>query len=116
MAPCPLYKLGDGRFLLVFHNNDGTANGGTGPMDYKRNRRPAYAVVGREAKDGGDMPLSFGRPTLLADNGGIPDGPMGRTEIATYTSLFEYWGRVYFWYPDRKHYLLGKVLSEDLLE
>ena len=36
IAPCPLYKLGDGRFLLIFHNNNGSANGGSGPMDYRR--------------------------------------------------------------------------------
>lgn len=116
IAPCPLYKLRDGRFLLVFHNNDGTANGGSGPMDYKRNRRPAYLLIGREIPDNPEQPLIFGTPKLLADNGGVPDGAIGRTEIATYTSLFEFRGKVYFWYPDRKHYLLGKILTPNLLD
>ncbi|MGC9317032.1 MAG: sialidase family protein, partial [Armatimonadota bacterium] len=35
IAPCPLYRLRDGRYLLLFHNNDGTAHGGQGPGDYR---------------------------------------------------------------------------------
>ena len=114
VAPCPLYKLRDGRFVLIFHNNDGTANGGSGPLDAARNRRPAYLSVGREIAHP-DHPLIFTEPRFLADNGGIVDG-LDATEICTYTSLFEFENDVYFWYPDRKHYLLGKVLSNSLLD
>jgi len=114
LAPCPLYKLHDGRFVLLFFNNDGTANGGKGPTDSRKNRRPAFIAIGREIDDP-DQPIAFTPPRQLVDNGGIPDGPSNQTGIATYTSLFEYDGRVYFWYPDRKHYLLGKVLSDELL-
>ena len=115
MAPCPLYRLQDGRFLLLFHNNNGTANGGTGPVDYLKNRRPAYMLIGREATGSPETPFVFGEPMLFLDNGGIPDGPVGRTEIATYTSLLEVDGVIYIWYPDRKHYLLGKIITEDTL-
>lgn len=83
-------------------------------MDYKRNRRPAYILVGREMNRTCEQPLIFGDPRILVDNGGVPDGAIDRTEIATYTSLFEYGGNVYFWYPDRRHYLLGKVLNSVL--
>ena len=62
-----------------------------------------------------EHPLLFTRPRVVADNGGVVDGN-GKTEICTYTSLFESEGEVYLWYPDRKHYLLGKVLSADLLD
>lgn len=115
LASCPLYRLHDGRFLLVFHNNDGTANGGTGPSDSRRNRRPVYLAVGREIDDA-DHPLMFKQPRLLADNGGVPVGPSAHTQIGTYPSLFEFEDRVYFWYPDRKHFLLGKILTPQLLD
>lgn len=116
IAPCPLYKLRDSRFVLIFHNNDGTANGGRGPMDYKRNRRPAYICIGREAPYAKGQPIIFNKPKLLMDNDGIPAGPIDRTEVATYPSLFEFEGKVYFFYPDRKHYLLGKILDEAMLD
>jgi hypothetical protein len=112
VAPCPLYKLSDGRFVLVFHNNSGYANGGPGPCGSGVNRRPAYVAVGREICHP-DHPLMFGEPRVVADNGGIVDND--KTEICTYTSLFESEGEVFLWYPDRKHYLLGKVLSSSLL-
>ncbi|MGB9625640.1 MAG: hypothetical protein ACPMAQ_12360, partial [Phycisphaerae bacterium] len=75
---------------------------------------PAFIAIGREIDDP-DQPIAFTPPRQLVDNGGVSDGPSNQTGIATYTSLFEYDGRVYFWYPDRKHYLLGKVLSDELL-
>ena len=114
VCPCPLYKLADGRFILIFHNNDGTIHGGPGPCGSSDTSRwPAYLAVGREIKHP-DHPIMFTRPRLLVDNGGLADG-LDRTEIATYTSLFEHEGEVYFWYPDHKHYLLGKVLSPALI-
>jgi hypothetical protein len=115
LAPCPLYKLSDGRFVLVFHNNKGDANGGEGPTDSRRVRRPVWLAVGREISDP-DHPLIFERPRILADNGGQSVGPSDHTQIGTYPSLFEFEGRVYFWYPDRKHFLLGKLLMPDMLD
>jgi len=53
---------------------------------------------------------------LLLDNDRVPFGPVDRTEVATYTSFFEHDGRAYFWYPDRKHFLLGKDLTARLSE
>jgi len=114
LAPCPLYKLADGRLVLVFHNNDGSANGGQGPTDSRRVRRPVWVAIGREISHP-DHPMIFTRPQILADNGGAAQGPSGHTQIGTYPSLFEFEGKVYFWYPDRKHFLLGKVLGPELL-
>ena len=51
----------------------------------------------------------------LGDRRGVPDGAIDRTEIATYTSLFEFGNDVCFWYPDRKHFLLGRYLTDELL-
>jgi len=115
LASCPLYKLKDGRFVLIFHNNSGDANGGIGPADSKKNRRPVFLAVGREI-DHPEHPIMFTQPRLLADNKGIPVGPSKHTQIGTYPSLFEYDEHVYFFYPDRKHYLLGKILSQKLLD
>lgn len=114
LAPCPLYKLADGRFVLIFHNNNGSANGGQGPTDSRRVRRPVWLAVGRETGDA-DSPLAFNEPRVLADNGGATAGPSAHTQIGTYPSLFEHEGRVYFWYPDRKHFLLGKIIGPELL-
>jgi len=58
----------------------------------------------------------FKQPQILADNGGAARGPVSHTQIGTYPSLFEFQDKVYFWYPDRKHYLLGKLLGPELLD
>jgi hypothetical protein len=115
LASCPLYKLRDGRFVQIFHNNSGDANGGVSVSDSRKNRRPVFLAVGREI-DHPDHPIMFTRARLLADNGGATVGPKHHTQIGTYPSLFEFEGKVYFWYPDRKHYLLGKILTPELLD
>ncbi len=112
-APCPLYKFSDGRFLLIFYNNDGGAGG---PLDYKVNRTPAWYCVGREIRGQASQPIRFSQPRVLAGNDSKPIGPRGLTEIATYPSFFEYKSRRYFWYPDRKHFLLGKMITDEMLD
>ncbi|MFQ6097954.1 MAG: sialidase family protein, partial [Armatimonadota bacterium] len=114
-ASCPLYPLGDGRFLLPFHNNDGTANGGKDPWDWRRNRTPAFYSIGREMLDR-DQPVWFTRPIMFLDNEAKPWGPIGRVSVAVYTSFFEFEGRRYYWYPDRKHFLLGKFITDEMLK
>jgi hypothetical protein len=113
IAPCPLYRLGDGRLLLVFYDNDGTGHGATGPTHIRRNRTPAWYALG-EVIDYPTHPVRFDGPWILADNDCVAYGPNERTEIASYPSFFEHDGRAYLWYPDRKHFLLGKDLREDL--
>ncbi len=112
-APCPLYKLSDGRFLLIFYNNDG---GPGGPLDYKVNRTPASYSVGREIRGHATHRVRFSEPQILVSNDSKPIGPRGLTEIATYPSFFEYQGKRYFWYPDRKHFLLGKLITDEMLD
>jgi hypothetical protein len=104
--------LEDGRFLLIFHNNDGTANGGAGPGDAKKNRRPAWVSIGRAIDNPSGQPLVFEPPRILADNGGVELPPVGHTQVSTYGSLFEFEGTATWWYPDRKYYLLGKRMDE----
>jgi len=113
IAPCPLYRLDDGRLLLVFYDNDGTGHGATGPTDIRRNRTPAWYALG-EVVDHPTHPVRFDGPRVLADNDCVAYGPSDRTEIASYPSFFEHGGRAYLWYPDRKHFLLGKELTTAL--
>lgn len=112
IAPCPIYALENGRFFLLFHNNDGTANGGKGPSDYKQNRYPAFTSMGRFVAEG-QQPVWFDPPKELMTSDGVVVGPSRRTEVATYTSFFETRDKRILWYPDRKHFLLGRYLDLD---
>lgn len=110
IAPCPIYRTGKDRYVLIFHNNDGTANGGKGPSDYTRNRYPAYTSVGT-FDPRGEQPIRFDAPKHLMTSDGVILGPSRRTEVATYTSYTRFRGRGILWYPDRKHFLLGRYLD-----
>jgi len=114
IAPCPIYPFEDGTYLLVFHNNDGHV-GPYGPRDVMFNRRPAFVAVGTYHATA-HQPVWFGEPKQILDTDGVPLGPKGTAEIATYTSLTHWRGQWVLWYPDRKYYLLGKRLTPSLLE
>ncbi len=106
-SPCPLFRLEDGRYLLFYHNNDGTANGGTGPGDV-RSRGPVFVSVGHEIDNPDGQPVAFADPKLFYDNG-------GKSGLALYGSFFEHDGVRYWWYPDAMRFLLGKVVRDELL-
>ncbi len=120
-APCPIYRMADGRYLLLFHNNDGrrgiysqhektpwVAN----PLCFIRN--PAYISMG-EYQPQAVQPIWFSRPKLFADSGDMRVGPKGTAEMATYTSFTDIDGKRVLWYPDRKYYLLGKYITDEYL-
>ena len=115
VAPCPIYALSDGRFFLTFHNNDGTANGGKDPWDWRRNRNPAFYSLGKEMLDK-EQPVWFSPPIKFLDNEAMSWGPVERRSVAIYTSFFEFEGKRWYWYPDRKHFLLGKFITDQMLE
>ena len=116
IACCPLYRMNDGRFLLTFHNNDATDP--TGRPSGKHHgwiyRTPGYLSVGEERLDK-KQPVWLSEPKLFLDNHGKAWGPADRTEIGVYTSFFEFEGVRYYWYPDRKHFLLGKRIADVFL-
>ena len=115
VAPCPVFALGLGGYLLLFHDNDGYVFGAESRWDV-RNRRPTFAFRGR-FQPAAEQPIWWGRPQLLIDNAGVPWGPagMGRLESAAYPSMTQTAGGRILWYPDRKGFLLGKSLSDDWL-
>ena len=126
LASCPIYPLRDGRFLLLFHNNDHVARHehAGDPLPSRHPdiplspifcyRRPAFIAIG-EYRRQAHQPVWFSQPMQLLDTQGIPIGPKRTDEIATYTSMTWYGGEQVLWYPDRKYFLLGKVISESIL-
>ena len=120
LAPCPIYALKDGRYLLLFHNNNGhvgthnqrEADWKTNHLNYLRN--PAFIAVG-EFRPNAHQPIWFSAPRQLLDTQGVSIGPKKSAEIGTYTSLTEWRGQRVLWYPDRKYYLLGKFLPDEVL-
>jgi hypothetical protein len=118
-SPCPIYRLADGRYLLFFHNHDGTGYGAAGPHDMNA-RRPVFVSVGRFQPDA-HQPIGFDEPRLLFDTDGVALGPGngavegGRSWLALYGCLTEFGGQRTLWYPDRKHFLLGRVLTDEWL-
>jgi hypothetical protein len=118
MAPAPIYALEDGRYLLLYNNNPGIKG------DYNQFRRnwkenqsnhlrnPSWVTVG-EFRPGAHQPLWFSRPRMFADTDGVVFGPKGTASIAMYPSLTEKDGVRVIWYPDRKHFLLGKKVADE---
>ena len=102
VAPAPLIKLRDGRFVLLFHNNNGTANGGLSPYSSLKNRTPLWLCVAREAEgvreNGG---LIFSAPHLVIENGVQPKGKTKRTDIS-YQRFFQWKDRYFILYNHRK--------------
>jgi hypothetical protein len=116
-SPAPLFRLDDDRYLLIFNNNDGTAFGAT-DTHQARNRRPCYLALAR-FDAAAQQPLRFSKPVLFIDNDNIPveiEGNEPRYEAAAYGSLTATEDGHVFWYPDRKHYLVGKRIPEALLQ
>jgi len=120
MSPCPLYMLDNGSYILLFHNNPGvkgehslfTDKWSYNPLRFLRN--PTYIAKG-EFRPGAHQPIWFSRPKQILDTDSVPVGPKATAEIGTYTSLTEWRGQRVLWYPDRKYYLLGKLITDDIL-
>lgn len=111
VSPCPIYTIGDGRYALLYHNHDGHF-GPWGPRDTTRNRRPVYVSRGCFC-DGAEQPIRFSGPRFLMDNDGVPIGyGDGRCDLAMYSSFTWVDEKPVLWYPDRKFFLLGKILPE----
>jgi hypothetical protein len=114
-SPCPIYEAGNGGFFLLIHNHAGYLGPWT-PFDSENHRRPIFIVRG-EFRPDARQPVWFGKPQLLMDNQGVRIGfGKGRADLAMYASLTIRNGRRILWYPDRKFFLLGKIISDELLQ
>lgn len=121
VAPSPIYKLEDGRFVLLFNNNPGRK----GEYDqFKKKwpfnqlnhlRNPLFIAVG-EFKPDAHQPIWFSEPKKFLDTHDVVFGPKGTASAGMYPSLTEHQGKRVLWYPDRKHFLLGKYITDDFLK
>lgn len=110
---CPIYQIGDGRYVLLHHNNDGRFEGST-PEDTGKNRRPAFLALG-EFRPDAEQPVWFSESKEFMDNDGQGIGPLKRTDIGVYPSLTQRNGETVLWHPDRKFFLLGKKITDEFL-
>ena len=111
LSPCPIYDLGDGRYLFMYHNHDGHF----GPWPKEDGiRRPLWMSLGAYRKEA-RQPIWFSPPKFFFDNDGVPLGTCGRTDISMYASVTVRDGRKILWYPDRKFFLVGRNLDEKVL-
>jgi hypothetical protein len=117
LSPCPIYDIGgnaagSGRYALFIHNHDGHYQN-FGPADASFHRRPMYLVAGRFHADG-EQPVWFDEPKFFLDHDGVPLGlpeKRGRVDLAFYSSVTVRNGKAVLWYPDRKFFLLGRILD-----
>lgn len=108
---CPIARLPDGRFILLFTNNDGTKKGAEHVWDGGcRTRNPQWFVIGREIpgeqRNGG---LIFGEPRILAtaDESEPEDGFTAST--ATGISMPQYVA------SEGRHFVQYGLLKEHIL-
>ena len=92
-----------------------TANGGKRPQDAKFNRYPVYITIGREIPDEKDHPIRFGPPKVFASSDGVLIPGTPGTQIATYSSFIDDGKERLLFYPDRKHFLLARRLTDEWL-
>ena len=117
LSPCPLFDLGgdaagSGRYVLFIHNHDGHYQG-FGPLDSNYHRRPIYKVMGHFHPEG-QQPVWFDQPVFFMDHDGVPlgvPGKQGRIDLALYSSVTVRHGEAVLWYPDRKFFLLGRIIA-----
>lgn len=116
MSSCPLYRLDNGKFILIFHNNDGKRLGyDQADKEWDINvaniiRNPTFYTVGGYKEDA-EQPIWFNKPVEFLNTQDIAVPPKMTAEIGTYPSITEFRGRTVLWYPDRKRFLLGKYLN-----
>ncbi|MBI5394569.1 MAG: exo-alpha-sialidase [Verrucomicrobia bacterium] len=121
LSPCPIYDMGgnaagSGRYALFIHNHDGHYKD-YGPTDTGFHRRPIYLVPGH-FKAGADQPVWFDEPKFFMDHDDVSlgkPGTKGRLDLALYSSFTLRSGKPVLWYPERKFFLLGRIIGKEWL-
>ena len=115
----PIYRLADGRYVLLYSNNRGDIESG-GSADAGP-RRPCCLALG-EFRPDADQPVWFSAPKVLMDTDDFgvdgvrntPDTPRN-SGLSMYSSFTTRNDSNVLWYPDRKYYLLGKRITEEFV-
>ena len=113
VAPSPMFRLNDGRFLLFMQNHNGYGYGGHGPMDLN-NRRPQFFVVG-EFRPNAHQPVWFSEPKLIFDTQNVGVFPHYWKWLSMYASLTEHNRVPIFWDAGRKIFILGHHITDQML-
>jgi len=120
VSPCfctPIYRLHDGRYVLIHHPAYRT------PELVKKynvvdqigkDRWPAFIALG-EYRPKAEQPIWFSKSKMFMTSDGIPIGPRGMVAVGGYGSLTSLDGENIYWHPDRKFFLLGKIITDELL-
>ena len=67
MTLCPMAKMSDGRYILLFTNNNGSSRGATHIWDADRARNPQWIVMASETNAEANGGLWFGSPMDIAE-------------------------------------------------
>lgn len=113
-SPCPIYSIGNSRYIFLFHNHDGHIEN-WGPKDTTDHRRPINVTLG-EYRQNAKQPIWFSKPKFFMDNDGVHLGyGGGRADLAMYASFTIRNNNYVLWYPERKFFLLGKKITSGFL-
>lgn len=110
MTMCPIAPTADGRVVLLFTNNDGSARGARHVWDGDgRTRNPQWMVVARQVPgEERNAGLVFGEPQLIAE---VDDS--GPTNLKTGISMPQFFERDGRWFVcyniDKEHILLDEL-------
>ena len=112
LSPCPMFTDGNGNVFIFIHNHDGNF-GPWRPNDLHDCRRPVFLVRGKFAPDA-HQPVKFDTPEFFFDSNGVPMGyHEKRSDLALYGSMTNINGQCVLWYPDRKHFICGKIIPKE---
>ena len=113
IAPTPLFRFEDGRYLTFLQNHDGYGYDGKGPRDLN-SRRPQFLAVG-EYRKGAHQPVWFSEPLLFCDTDMVGVFPDYMYWLSFYSSFTEREGKRVLWYTDRKMFFLGRYITDEML-
>ena len=88
-------------------------DGDTGPWDMEA-WRPVCIAVG-QFRPGAHQPIWFSQAKLLMDTQRVRVGTQKRMTMAMYSSLTEREGERIVWYADRKQFVVGKEIPDEML-